>query len=410
MNFINLLNYERGVIGLKKKLRCLIACAMMMVMVLTCMPMAVVAAGGSYKVYEMGDVEVHVLAEDTGQLGRYEIFVNLNGYVPSTVSSTIKGDFTQKEINDTMRIIGADSLPGIAPMITNVGIYDAVVSNSESMLNVISGGARVYARNVYSTRDLTSITYSIIQPGDQPLRGMHIAGCGFGVRLQSSGGDSSLRKTTHYVYIDGNLIFECTINDGMFASYRVHTANFQTKPAGGSVNVVPAATKIYIDGRQVDVGTYSIGGSNYMRLRDIAYLLKDTKAKFGIETRQNGSMIDVVPGETYLAVGGELSKLSSGKAIVSRAEIACEYDEESWAHPDDFPYHRPYTNLRTGERTGPSGKSLTYYIATYQELFRPVGYNVGGNNFYKLRDIAQIAGFDVQWDSTAKSVRITTTT
>ena len=37
-----------------------------------------------------------------------------------------------------------------------------------------------------------------------------------------------------------------------------------------------------------------------------------------------------------------------------------------------------------------------------------VGYNINGNNFFKLRDLGRLFDFNVSWDSSLRSIIITT--
>ena len=36
-------------------------------------------------------------------------------------------------------------------------------------------------------------------------------------------------------------------------------------------------------------------------------------------------------------------------------------------------------------------------------------YNIGGNNYFKLRDLAELLNFQVLWDNSSRTIRIDTT-
>ena len=42
------------------------------------------------------------------------------------------------------------------------------------------------------------------------------------------------------------------------------------------------------------------------------------------------------------------------------------------------------------------------------ELIELTAYNIGGNNYFKLRDLGQAFDFDVSWDNEAKTIAVET--
>ena len=53
---------------------------------------------------------------------------------------------------------------------------------------------------------------------------------------------------------------------------------------------------------------------------------------------------------------------------------------------------------------------MNHYITLNGEAIELTGYNIGGNNYFKLRDIGQAVGFNVTWVGGTRTVAIDTTT
>ena len=125
---------------------------------------------------------------------------------------------------------------------------------------------------------------------------------------------------------------------------------------------------IKLDGTAVSCPAYAIGGYNYFKLRDIAQLLKGTDAKFSVSAGSNW-VVSVVTGKDYVSVGGELSSASA-------ASVPC---------------------AKSGWKLAVNGKAVACSI-----------YVIGGNNYFKLRDLGLAIGFGVDYDKTSNSVLINT--
>ena len=135
---------------------------------------------------------------------------------------------------------------------------------------------------------------------------------------------------------------------------------------------------VEVDGRKMTFQMYALrdaGGNdtNYVKLRDVAFALTGTDARFNVEwSAQRG--IYVTPGLAYILVGGEM----------------------------DTPFRgdRPYT--RMDEPTDIDGKAVDLQAFT---LTDDAG---NGYTYYKLRDLGQALGFHVGW-SAERGVYIETT-
>ena len=125
---------------------------------------------------------------------------------------------------------------------------------------------------------------------------------------------------------------------------------------------------VRVDGVSAACAAYNIGGSNYFKLRDIAMLLRTTDAEFSVDFNSRAMTVSVVTGAAYSPVGGELG---------SAASVA--------------------------SRTASSWKLLVDGKAVSCEV-----YNIGGNNYFKIRDLGGAIGFGVDYDKSADAVLITT--
>lgn len=138
-------------------------------------------------------------------------------------------------------------------------------------------------------------------------------------------------------------------------------------PMARAVTVKPTTHNIQVNGKTVYPQAYCISGSNYFKLRDIAYLLNGTSASFNVTWDNDNRAVNMLPGQNYAAVGGEMTVASS-------------------------------TSLRVSESTAKvllNGKSISMS-----------GYSINGNNYYKIRDIAEVIGFSVDYENISRTVVI----
>ena len=123
-----------------------------------------------------------------------------------------------------------------------------------------------------------------------------------------------------------------------------------------------------VDGSLVTCEVYNIDGSNYYKLRDLAKLLNGTPAQFSVSWDAKTGTIAVRTSKPYEAVGGEL--------VIGA-------DKSATAKPSD-------------QTLTINGKTLVGVNV----------YNIGGNNFFRLRDINEWLYFTVDYNEVANSVAI----
>lgn len=137
------------------------------------------------------------------------------------------------------------------------------------------------------------------------------------------------------------------------------------------ITAVPTSSKVLLNGNDVNIEAYNIDNSNYFKLRDIAKILDGSKKSFNVEWDNSKNAINIVKNKKYSPVGMELASYNekrSKSAVKSSSEV--------------------YLN---GEKV-----TLT-------------AYNIDGNNYFKLRDIAGTLDFEVMWDAVQNAVIIETT-
>ena len=137
-----------------------------------------------------------------------------------------------------------------------------------------------------------------------------------------------------------------------------------------------ASQTVSIDGRPVTFQMYALKnpsgfGTNYVKLRDLAYALNGTAAQFEVE--YDGS-IRVIPGRAYTPAGGEMTTPFTGDRIYTGGPLP----------------------LRVG-----SGDTVMTAIGLLDA-------NGLGYTYFKLRDLGTVLGFGVGWDDRSKMVTLDT--
>ena len=141
--------------------------------------------------------------------------------------------------------------------------------------------------------------------------------------------------------------------------------------ASTAVTANPTSASVLVNGVSTAFDAYSIDGNNYFKLRDLAYVLSGTEKQFEISWDGAANAISLTAGQSYTAVGGEMAAGTAGsrsaaptssKILVNGAEV-----------------------------------SLT-------------AYNIGNNNYFKLRDVGQVFDFGIGWDGASQTISIDTGT
>jgi transglutaminase-like putative cysteine protease len=140
-------------------------------------------------------------------------------------------------------------------------------------------------------------------------------------------------------------------------------------PSAAPVPAIPFTGRVLVDGVPAEPGAYNIGGSNYFKLRDIAAMLADAGLDFGIGWDAASKTVAIRTDEAYAPDGTELGGSPKAKGLAALPEATVRLD----------------------------GKAVCMDVR-----------NIGGSNYFKLRDMAEAVGFSVEYDAAANTVLIRT--
>ena len=159
--------------------------------------------------------------------------------------------------------------------------------------------------------------------------------------------------------VDFNIYDNITLYGFAGSTVEAFARNHQINFVPLAETASPAST-IFVNGRRWAFEAYNIGGNNFFRLRDIAFALNGTNQQFSVDWDTARNAISITTGNPYTVVGGEMTGI--------RAAVA-----------------------------SPSSTTARIYID--DRAVQLTAYNINGNNFFRLRDIAQALNFSLQWDA-----------
>ncbi|MCR4935550.1 MAG: tyrosine-protein phosphatase [Oscillospiraceae bacterium] len=142
------------------------------------------------------------------------------------------------------------------------------------------------------------------------------------------------------------------------------------EPEGPAPHVELSPQSLSVDGIARTVEMYNIDGYNYFKLRDLAMLLTDSPARFSVDWDAETNAVLVFTGAAYSPVGGEL-----------------EQGED-----------RSATAVRSPQTIWIDGQARSDLLV----------YNLGGNNFFQLRNLGEALGFEVDYDAETNTALIRT--
>ena len=138
---------------------------------------------------------------------------------------------------------------------------------------------------------------------------------------------------------------------------------------GGSISAQPTASTVIVNGVNVVFDAYNIDGNNYFKLRDLAFTFSGTEKEFDVSWDEAANAISLTGGRPYTIIGGEME----GKG--------------------------------SGAKTATPTKSKIFLDGNEIVL---TAYNIGGNNYFKLRDIGDVLDFGVDWIGDSSTIVIDT--
>jgi len=165
------------------------------------------------------------------------------------------------------------------------------------------------------------------------------------------------------------VISAAAVTAAAVAAETVYAAEVLHAAAGTGVTSKPTASRVLVNGAETSFDAYNIAGNNYFKLRDIAFALNGTAKRFSVDYDAETKAITLVVGAVYVTVGGEMNGKGAG---------------EKQAVP-------------TSSKIYLDGKEAAF-----------TAYLIGGNNYFKLRDIGRAFDFGADWDAANKTIVIDT--
>lgn len=131
----------------------------------------------------------------------------------------------------------------------------------------------------------------------------------------------------------------------------------------------PSSANLILDGEGMPLSAYLINDSHYFKLRDIAFLLSGTDVQYDVMWNSEDNSVVLTSGLPYSSIGGELSLPFEGARPYKPTSSKIFYDGEEYEFE-------------------------AYFIDDY--------------NYFKLRDIGALMGFEVDWENETRTVIINT--
>ncbi len=135
---------------------------------------------------------------------------------------------------------------------------------------------------------------------------------------------------------------------------------------------MPTASAVYVNGASVSLVAYTIDQENYIKLRDVAYVLNGTRVQFDAAWDFTAKMVSLARSKAYTPDGSEMKAKGSGDS---------------------------------GNKTPVLNKSRILLDGKEAEF---TAYTIDGNNYFKLRELAQAFDFHVGYDGNTKAISIDT--
>jgi hypothetical protein len=138
----------------------------------------------------------------------------------------------------------------------------------------------------------------------------------------------------------------------------------------GKQTAKPTSASVVVNGKQFAFEAYTINGNNFFKLRDLAMGVNGSEKQFEVSWDADKNAINLISASPYTPVGGEMVISAEPKSV---------------------------TGFATTSKIYKDGKEIQF-----------TAYNIGGNNYFKLRDIAQAFNIGVTWDGKTQTIAIDT--
>ena len=131
----------------------------------------------------------------------------------------------------------------------------------------------------------------------------------------------------------------------------------------------PTESTVLVNGVKIGFGAYNIEGYNYFKLRDLAYVLNGTEKQFDVGWDGINNAITLSSGVKYNFIGNELAPANNIETLAEKTDSVILLN----------------------------GKTVVF-----------TAYNIGGYNYFRLRDIGEAFNFGIDWNEKENAIIIDT--
>lgn len=166
-----------------------------------------------------------------------------------------------------------------------------------------------------------------------------------------------------------DLLWQFAASDNQNADgTEVEISNVSVYYPSEKLQILHSAPNMALNGKKAAApDAYNINGYNYFKLRDLAMLLNNTDAQFVVRYNSKDNLVSLTTGKTYTPIGGEL-------AIGKDHSPSC---------------------VRGTQNVMVNGKEVNLKA-----------YNIGGYNYFKLRDLDELLGYKVDYITASQTVAL----
>ena len=242
--------------------------------------------------------------------------------------------------------------------------------------------AATYWRNEWDYHNLT-VSYDNYEGDVLPFRVKTAAGYSTYYVDQVTGQClGSLPVLASNITADGRFVYRDNAT-GLYGFGLLTAGSFANPaaPTSGIQTAYATSYSILVDGKAVQFDAYALkdangNDTNYLKLRDVAYILNGSQAQFNVDWNAAAGAIAVTTRTPYTTVNGsEMSTPFSGNQSYQPNKAAVLVDGQA-------------ADLEAITLTDAYGNGYTYF---------------------KVRDLGQALGFDVTWDGAQGAILIDTT-
>jgi len=177
---------------------------------------------------------------------------------------------------------------------------------------------------------------------------------------------SSLGGSTSFFWFNDGLTARAS-GRGAWGLYNGGKSTLISGPTGPECMV--SNQPVALDGKVVDIAHYNVDGNNYFKLRDLACILNGSAWQYNVGYDSATRTVTITTGQGY-------TPLDTDMVVGEDASDTC---------------------VLSNQQVLVNGKAVSI-----------LAYNIGGDNYVQLRDLAAYVGYGVDYDSSTRTVLITT--